>query len=165
MVKDGKEIIDKNNQIPDVWSEKNKLSSLKNEINGKNYLEKDDVPLEKEELLDLKKEVKEKNILKSEKEELSSLAKEIKEKKNTASNQNEVFDSNVNNSDSGKSSFLSKQIAIFSSWKEKNISRPVEWIESSYTDVTDQIERGTKDPNIVARGLAKLIKMIVQNEK
>lgn len=164
MVKDGKENIDKNKNIPDVWSEKDKLSSLKNEINGDKYSEKYDISWEKENLSNLKKEVKEKNILKSEKENLSALAKEIKEKKNSVSVKKEILESSEN-SDSWKNSFLSKQIDIFSSWKEKNISRPVKWIESAYMDVTDQIENWIKDPNIVARWSAKLIKMIMQNEK
>ena len=163
MWKDCKENIDKNKKIPDIWSEKNKLSSLKNEIKSEK-LDKNDMSAEKKELFNLKKEVKEKIIIKSEKDALSSLAEGIKEKKNTVSPHNEVFESSVN-SDSGKSGFLSKQIAIFSSWKEKNISRPVEWIESAYTDVANQIEEWIKDPNIVARWLAKLIKLIIQNEK
>lgn len=163
MWKDGKENIDKNKKIPDIWSEKNNLSSLKNEIKSEK-IDKNNLSTEKEELLNLKKEVKEKIIIESEKESLSSLSKEIEEKNNTVSAQNEVFESSVNY-DSGKSGFLSKQIAIFSSWKEKNISRPVEWIESAYKDVANQIEEWTKDPNIIARWLAKLIKLIIQNEK
>lgn len=164
MVKDvNKENIDKNKKNADGLSEKNKLSSLKNEIKKEKHLEKHYIVWNKEELSNLKKEVKEKNVLKSEKENLSYLKNEIKEKRNKESNKKEIYKSE--DLHHWKGTLSSKQIAIFSSWKEKNTSRPVEWIKSAYMDVADQIEKWTHDKNIVARWLAKLMNFILKSEK
>ncbi len=160
----GKEKIDKNWLNSNLESAKDKLSSLKNEIKKDKIEKNKDLDKWKEELSSLKKEVKEKNDLKWEKEELSSLKKEVREKKNIISDKKEIYESNID-SDTWKGSFLAKQIAVVSDWKNRNPDRPVEWIQSAYLDVADQIERGTSDKNIFARGLAKVIKTIIQNEK
>lgn len=159
-----KENIDKNKKLPDGLSEKNKLLlSLKNEIEKEKDSEKRDIVWKREELSNLEKEVNEKNVVKSEKESLSCLENEIKEKKKNTSNRNEIYKSE--DLQNWKGTLSSKQVAVFSSWKEKNMSRPVEWIQSAYMDVADQIEKWTNDKNIVARWLAKLMNFILQSEK